>query len=380
MKKFYLFLLASILILTPLFVFAASSDDLVIASDEIVNGNLIKSAESLKIEGVVNGDVIFTGSDLEITGTIAGDVFALTNTAVITGNIQGSVRILAGGSIELSGKVDRNVNVLSKNINIDEMAEINWDLVAVGATVENRGTVGGNLSVTGSEIVLTNKIGKNADLYLGTSGKATISATVQIAGDLTYRSSNDNQIDIVEGAEIFGQTNHNVISLFKPRKETIDSLYFLGKLISIFGLIVVGLVLITLVPQIVTQISTEMNKSPGRSMLWGVAFLILTPLIAFVLLITVIGIPLAIIMFILYLIAFYIAYLLAGITLGLTIVKKLSKRKSRRGLFWPMIIGLIVLDLICSIPIVGWILCVLMIVWAIGALIEIIISILANYR
>jgi hypothetical protein len=90
--------------------------------------------------------------------------------------------------------------------------------------------------------------------------------------------------------------------------------------------------------------------------------------------------PLALIIVPVYFISLYIAKVLAGFTLGLLLFDKLFKGKYKNSLIWPLISGLIIFVVIGSIPIFGWIFKLLVIFWALGAIIQVKQEIIKEYR
>jgi len=95
--------------------------------------------------------------------------------------------------------------------------------------------------------------------------------------------------------------------------------------------------------------------------------LLLTPIIVFILLITIIGLPLAFITFGLWLIAIYLSKILVGILVGRSLLNNfwLAKKDS---LILAMVIGIIVSYLIFAIPFIGWIIALLAVLWGLGGI------------
>jgi len=382
MKKLKILAVCLLIMGLPLFVFASSAadDNFYLAEDEVVDGNLIKAVGNANIDGAVNGDVIIIGGTITISGPVAGDVFAVGGNIKIKGDVMGSVRV-AGGDVVISGYVERNVNAAGGTVELADSAEVGWDLIAAGGNVVVNGKVNGNINIAGGNIILTSEVGKNLDINLGASGYATLRSTSKVNGDFNYLAATQDQIDINEGAEVIGETNHKTVTSARLKAApAFGAIYFFGKLVSLFGMFIVGLVMITLVPKVVTQVSVQMTKSPGRSIGWGLIYLILTPIVIILLMITIIGIPLAMILIPMYFIAVYLSGIFVGVTVGLLLVNWITKGKYKKTLIWPMILGLVVADIVFSIPILGWILATLAVMWALGALIEVKKTILADLR
>ena len=93
--------------------------------------------------------------------------------------------------------------------------------------------------------------------------------------------------------------------------------------------------------------------------------LVLTPIVIVLLLITLVGIPLAILVGLLFAVYLLLAKVIFGIALGRLINDKANWKLS---LYWAATIGIVVADLIIFIPIIGWIVGVFALLWSFGAL------------
>ena len=124
-----------------------------------------------------------------------------------------------------------------------------------------------------------------------------------------------------------------------------------------------------------------MIKKAGPSIGWGLVYLILTPIIAVLLAITIIGLPLAVILILIFLIALYLSKVLAAFTLGLFLANQMSADKKYKGqLIWPFVFGLLALVVLGSIPLLGWLFKIILILWAFGALVAVKKEYLKQYR
>ncbi|MBU1165147.1 FapA family protein [Patescibacteria group bacterium] len=382
MKKLKILAIVMLLLGLPLFTFAysAADDNFYLAEDEVLDGNLIKTVGTATIDGAVNGDVIVLGGTITISGPVAGDVFVIGGNIKVKGDVMGSVRV-AGGDVVISGYVERNVNAAGGTLELSDSAEVGWDLIAAGGNVVVNGKVNGNINIAGGNIIFTNEVGKDLDINLGADGYATLRSGTKVGGDFNYLAATLDQVDINENVEVAGETKHKTVTSARVKAApAFGAIYFFGKLVSLFGMFIVGLVLISLAPKVVTQVSVQMTKAPGRSLGWGLIYLILTPIVILLLIITIIGIPLGMILIPMYFIAIYLSGIFVGVTVGLLLVNWLTKGKYKKTMIWPMILGLVICDIVFSIPIIGWILAILAVMWAMGALLEVKKSILSELR
>lgn len=383
-KKIAVVVLGLFIFSVPILALAGSkmSDNVYIAEDEIVEGNLIKAGGIIEINGAVNGDVIVAGSSVTINGAVAGDVIAAGSSVRVLGPVGGSVRV-AASIIEVGGEVERNVWAVGSSVLISENASVAWDVYAAGATVEIKSPVAGNIWLAGQNIILDNEVSQNAKVSLDETGSLILGEATTISGSLDYNANSENQLTVREGAQVVGTTTFNHLDLqtgFNADK-AFDKFYIFFQIIALFSLLVVGLLFIGLVPKLLLNIHDQMLKKPWPSIGWGVIFLLLTPIISFLLMLTVIGLPLGLILIPIYLITLYFAKVFAGFTLGLWLMNKMSKDKKYKGsLVLPLVLGLLIFIILTGIPVIGFIIKVILVLWALGALFSVKREFIKEYR
>lgn len=370
MKK-AIIILALAIMLTPLTVsaYAIKTDNSVyVPKTETIEGNLYAAGANVTVEGKINGDIICAGQTINISGEVAGDVICAGQSINVTGNVGGSLRA-AGNSINLSGKISRNVMAFGASILSAASSSVGWDMLAVGAFAQIAGNVGGDLYGSLGQATISGQIGKNVNLHFGQQNKKddspalTVAGTAVINGDLKYTAKPDAAIDAK--AAIKGKVTHDLPALAAKKPNLANLGWWWGKLISLFSALVIGLVLISFWRQPVIKITDLMLAKVGPSFGWGILALLLTPLIVIILLITIIGLPLAFILLALWLIAIYASKILVGILVGRSLLNNYWP-KQKDSLILAMIIGIIIAHLIFALPFIGWIMALLAILWGLG--------------
>jgi cytoskeletal protein CcmA (bactofilin family) len=357
--------------LMPLTAFAYSikkGDSVYVPKDETIEGNLYAAGSSITIEGKVTGDVICAGQSISISGDVAGDVICAGQSIDIKGNIGGNLR-LAGNTINLSGQVARNAMTFGNTIVTSASSNIGWDLLALGNIFELRGNIGRDLYGSMAKANLAGQVGKNVNLHFGSKNgnvnSFTIDDTAKINGDVKYTSSNNAIIN--NGAVIKGKLTHNLPVITAAKPNLINLGWWWGNLIAIFSALVIGLVLINFWRDPIIRITDLMQSKAGASLGWGILVFLLTPIIAFILLITIIGIPLSLILMALWLIALYLSKILVGILVGRMLLNRfLTKQKD--SLILGMVIGIVLIYIIFAVPFFGPILSLLALLWGLGGI------------
>lgn len=332
--------------------------------------NLYTVGNMISINGDIEKSLYVGGNVIAVNGNVDGNVFAGGNTVIIRGNIGDSVHA-GGSSIVIEGKIDEDLFIGGGNIIISKSASIGGDLFIGGGTVDIQGPVAGNVSLAGGQVIINSKIdgqikAKVDELKLGPNA--------EISKNLVYSSSKEATID--EGAKILGEiefkkTEVKKLGAFKSRG-MLFGILTLGFLIKILMGIIAGLVLIyvfrNMIERIVKESLTNFWANLGR----GFATLILTPVAVIIILITIIGALLAGLIGITYVLMIFLSLILANITFGSWLIKVLKKRDKYLVNWQSVVLGVIVLNIIVSIPFVGWIVGLIFMLISLGAIYRIV--------
>lgn len=377
MKKI-IFLSAFFLLLTwPIASLAQSvsvEQNIVVAKDEVINDNFVRFGQNITIDGQVNGDVRVAGYNITVNGDVAGDVLAAGQVIKIKGKVAGHVRV-AATTVEIDSPVGKNVNVLANTLTLGKDSSVGWSLAFAAMSADIRGPVAGNIYGWGNSIAIANSVGTDVNLKLNQAGQLTLEKGVLIKGNLKYMA--DQTAVIKSGAQVLGKTERQLLPAeVNKAKQFISASWIFFKIISLFSLLLIGMIIVSLLPDKTRQITQVMWQKPWKTILLGLVYFIVAPIALFILLFTIIGIPLSIIGFCLYSILIYTLRIFTGTLLGQKILeyfnkKKLEPEKRERNLLWPMILGTVIIFILISLPYIGWIMGLIATLWAFGGLGEI---------
>lgn len=327
--------------------------DYVLQEGEVLNDDLYFLGDTLELYGKVEGDVVFFGRNLIIGGDIGGSLWGAGEKIEIDGIIKGSARI-AGNTISLEGETGR-------------------DFLGAGNYLDIYGSVGKDFLGAGNRAVLQGPVERNVfggfrTFSLDSTIKGDMQLEVErliigpqgiIQGDLWYKSPLEAEID--PGATIGGEITHREA---EPHREPPHQLFsnFIRPLLSLILIAALGG---WLFPGLFWKTTREIQDRPWSSLGYGFLILFFTPLLGLLLLITVIGLPLSFLIFVSYLALLYLSRILTGFYLGEFISIRLNRELNP---VWKGIIGVFALFILIKIPYIGWLLHLLAVCLALGAL------------
>jgi hypothetical protein len=261
-----------------------------VAKGEVVDNTVFMGGRNVDIAGTVNGDVICGAQNLNISGTVTGDVICGAQTINISGHVEGNIRI-GGQTVNFNGTVDKNATIGAQTINTDSKSMVGGDADFAGSNLNLSGNIGRDLAVAGSNVNLSGEVGRDIKSAVQ---DMTIAGGAKVGGGIDYTSK--NKVNISGGATVAGSVTQHI-----PKEKTRSyprMAFFSGIFVLILGavLLIAALILTALFPQFVHSVSSQAVKRPLRVFLTGFVASIVVPVVAVLLMISVIGIPLAILL------------------------------------------------------------------------------------
>jgi cytoskeletal protein CcmA (bactofilin family) len=421
MLKNHVRILVSVLLLavlalsvaTPVAAFdGRGGDEIVIGKEEVVNDDLYVGASNFTMDGTVKGDVLASGEVMTINGTVEGDVMAAGQTVIINGNVTGSVR-MAGAVLFIgeNAKIGGDVIAAGASIEIRKGSSLGQDAVIFGGQAllagditrnvkvftggtELRGIIGGNVE---AEVGEADHSGPSPMMYIPQSpipvpdvkGGLTIDPAAKIGGKLTYTSAKELSIP---GGVVAGAVTRLEPVVEKVVQPTASELFMAGLLNTIrkmVSLILLGLLLGWLFPTFISLSVNHARTAPLPSFGWGIVsiaaffFALLVLIIATIVgallfgVLTLKGLS-ATIVFMGLLGAFvlifgfvlamsFVAQIIISILGGKLILEKVKPEWVNHKV-WPLVIGVFLFAILTTIPILGWLAGMVVVLLGLGAL------------
>lgn len=360
-----LFTGAFLALLVPAAVFAAeirSGEQAAISAGETIPHNAYLAGGSVVSAGSVGGDLIAAGGTLLVSGPIESDLTAAGGNLSVLGDTKQDVRV-AGGTIVLSGSIGGDLVAAGGNITIAG-PKIGGDALLAGGAIRITTPIAGSVRIRGGSVIIDAPITGQVEVE---AQSLTLGKSAVINGDLTYQAPKSAKME--EGAVVKGKTTFTPVVDVSAGPAAALALFSIWILSTLAALIVCALIVRLLVRRFVIELGSVAIERPWRSLGIGFVSFVVIPAAAFVMLLTVVGVPLGILAFIGYAALLVFSWIMAPVVAGAFIERWWYQRDPE--LHWQMIVyGAIAYVLVGLIPVLGGILKFAVILVALGAAIE----------
>lgn len=320
----------------------STGQDVILPKSETINSDYFAAGNNVLLDGTVNGDAYVAGGNVTINGIINGDLLAAGGNINVIGKVAGNIRA-AGGQINVSGTVGRNMTAAGGTITLQTPATVSGSLTSAGGNISVLAPIRKGLTIAGGQANIDTTIGGN---ITGAIGQLSLMPNASVAGNLEYWSNEKAHLD--PNTKIAGQTFYHQTQWNKQKTQDFAAGLNIGWMIfSFMTSFVIGMLFIKFLPVYTQDIVQTILTRPWISL--GIGFLatILFPIAFIILLVTIVGIPVAFIL----LAAGFIFFVLNETFIGITIGEKILPHRRVVAL----ILGLVIYEIISLIPIINWI-------------------------
>ena len=295
----------------------------------------------------VAGNLMAAGCDVEVLAEVAG------NLAVLGGNLRMTAPVdqdlyAAGGRVSLDAVVQNNVRIAGGKVDLGPNAKVAGDVAVAGGDIEIDGAIRGDLQVAAGRVRINGPVGGDVKIA---AGEVELGPDARIEGRLSYASGReirrDSAAQVLGGVEWGkrGPASHHWQERARTGVRWVWSL----------GLLAIAIILASAFPLFYKGVAETARTRWAMSLLIGFIVLVCVPAAALIAMITVIGIPLALVMIALYIALLIVGYISTGIALGeIALQHWRAERAASTG--WriaAVVLAMLVLGLLRRVPIVG---------------------------
>ena len=337
-----------------------SKSILTIQQNETINDTLLASAETVEIEGNVKGDLFTAARSIVVHGSVSGNIFCWSQNVEVDGSIGGSVFGFAQ-NLTVRGQVGHSVYAWVEFLHLEPGSRIASDVVLGSQEASLQGKVDGGVMAFAGAVNVHGDIGRNILAYVG---ELNLNSPTHVGGGVKALVKRRSDVRVADGVTIGGPME---INLHSHRSRYASPGYYVWRAISLVGAFVIGWILMYLFPGFFQRTSRAVGAG-WRSFGLGFAVLIVTPVAIILIALTLIGLPLALIALGLYLICLYLSLVFVGAFFGWLLFKTDQPRGGRS--LWAYFVGLLILTVLVSLPIIGTVFKLLACCLGLGALVS----------
>ena len=356
-----------LLLLLPVVALAATVvQDRTVVLSEPPEGNAYLAGTDVSVTADIPADVVAIGGSLIISAPVSEDAFLIGGTVGVRKEVEGDLRVV-GGTVSVTESVGGDLVAVGGRVTVAGKPGYVW---IVGADVALQNGADGPVTVYGSTVTLAGRFA--GDVRVVASDEVVVKDGAVITGTLRYDAP--QEADIAESAKI-GAVEYTGRS-YLPTADEARTFALAGAGVffvvqALAALIAVGL-LTGLFPRFAQSVADRaLARSPLRFILLallGFGIMVAGPVLCFLLLISFAGAFVAFVLMAVYILLMLLAYLFAGVLAGSALARTVVKRER---LYWrDAVLGMLVLYLITSVPILGWIVLLILFAAALGTIVS----------
>ncbi|MBX2866652.1 hypothetical protein KTR10_01700 [Candidatus Kaiserbacteria bacterium] len=343
MKQFIASIAVCAMIATPFFASAGpvlrSGETVSVDAGQMIDGDFYGAGGTVTLSGDVLGDALVAGGSVTINAPVDSDVAIAGGTVNIHAPIADDLRV-AGGEVKLGSVIQGDVVVFGGVLHVLSTAEIHGDILFFGGDLILEGNTDGSVFSMAENIRVNAFVG--GDLDLRASRKVTLGDKADIQGDISYASR--HEIVRSQNAVVVGDVVREEFSA--PEGGHVEAV-----VISLLIMVFAALVALLVFRRFLSDTVNTIGDAYGKQGLIGLGVLVLTPVVAFILMASVLGMYIGIFLLIVYAAFLIASWILAGIVLGSYLMRFYTKRLEVSAR--TVILGIVVFELIALIPVLG---------------------------
>jgi hypothetical protein len=304
-------------------------------------GDVAVAGANVKISGNVQGYVMAAGANVNIDAPVGNDLWAAGANVVVNAPVSDNA-MLAGSSVilEKNGTIGNDVQIAANNVEIK--ADIKRNLKIAAATVRISSEVGGDVEIYAENVLLDPGAKVLGNLIVNSPNEPTISSEAKVSGKIDYRKIETEQ----------------------SYSSAVGS-WFSSWFLTFLWITVLGLVAVWFSSVWTNRVAEIIKTQTGKSFLVGLVVILAMPILCILLLVTIAGVPLALMLGALSLVAFLLSGVFVAYFVGdwfLKLIKRWEKSNVLKIIF-----GALIITFVMALPWIGWLAKLAVMFFGVGA-------------
>ncbi len=286
----------------------------------------------------------------------------LTATPALAQGIQSGGPFCAGNNYTLAaGQSVNSLVAFGCNVTIEQGATVRGDLADFGSNVSVAGTIGGNVITFGGNVSLTETAVVNGSIN-SVGGNIRRAAGAQVNGGVNSGNGNVAPIPpIAPVAPVQPIPSSPFTNAFN------FGFNILGGIVTAVAFAALGALIVLFAPEPTRRVGSAVETKPLNVAGVGCLTLIVLPILGLLLVITVIGIPVALILMLAAILAWVFGWIAIGFLTGEKILRAFQAREILPVI--AVILGVLILTLISQVTFIGWLVSLVVGLLGIGAVV-----------
>ena len=343
-------------------------EDLYLAGGNItinapVHGDLVIAGGTVNINDSVSNDIIIAGGEITINGAAGDDIRFAGGKLNINKNVAGDV-VITGGKLLLAKNSSVGGSLIAGGGEITVDGKINGYLKAGAGSLLMNGSVAKTLDARGQEVTINGTVGGNAVL---SAHEINIGQDAAFANKVRYWS--DEPVNFGSSVRSGQAMSDESLQIEQGSWKYLGFATFLG-LLWYVGAAFIFIVLIQylLGKRIRHAAASITQHNAPRFIGYGFLFFILAPIAIFFAILTLIGIPLAVLMMVLFIALVLLASIITSVVLANYVNMHYYHNQERWRQIWTALGIFILIKIVTLIPVAGWLLMIAAVCLAFGVL------------
>jgi len=334
-----------------------------VGADEHIDGSLVAMGESVTIDGNIAGDLLAFGKTVRIAGQVEGNLFCAGRDVELTGSVSGSVHC-AGMDVRASSAVGGNFYGAGQDVVLEAESRVGGDVALAFEDGQLEGEIARDVIGAGEDLTVAGRVGRDATFHVG---EITFLDSAVVPGKVELHLPEGEEPTIAAGAAL-GSVERKILEGGAPQTplKRISQFEFIRRqIVLLVSAFLVGILLFALAPGMFSarvETAGRFFGAVGTGLLALIALLIGGCLIGM----TIVGLPAAALVLFVMAAMIFIGPIAVAAIVGRTVMR--SGLGDFREFAIALGVGLILLVILISLPVVGVIATIVLVLEGVGLL------------
>lgn len=314
----------------------------------------------VSVRGTVKNDITAAGAEVDVDATSGRSTWAAGAIVTVAGQSQNMY--VAAARANIDARVSGTLSVAGARVNVSPRTEVAGETRIAAAEVVFAGTSRGAAEIYGDSVQIDGRIGGNLRVRARTVslGKGAI-----IDGDVVFETLDEPQIDV--GATVRGRQTVTMPMRTQVDRRNVWVTLATGVLFGVGAGLVLGILLLIAARPFVERGIDAIRNAPVRSAFVGLGVLVFVPLVASLIMVTIVGIPIGLLILFALPLAVAIGLVLAAFGLADRLLNRDRDPRSGGSRFVYLLVGVVIFAVVGLVPVLGFVVGILGLLVGLGA-------------